>query len=349
MRTMYIMRPGITKRVVGLITSMDSYSPDSPASIRSNDSEDDLSNSSNSGELSDDNQNPAEQTYVPLVISGRRQLHRDKGINYYKESFIQYSKEVLMKKGIHHYKESVTQHLNSTIDEIIQWITKKNNALIMFIAILAIVCSILVSSVNESSPKSKQYYVIEEISNQYPMHDKRDLINLIRAINNVNEGRYETDKVAVITILYSHRETAECLAKTTANYAVKVINRNEDFVRLNGSLSDNFYLGNEDFKKDIKNKGVLVVYDFQNFPADKVRYFHGICDKHTPYIEDKAVYIILLEMSKNQETISKKLEKVQSRIEELWSNLKSEILNPLGIRLMDNVMVVQQEPKLLWC
>lgn len=238
-------------------------------------------------------------------------------------------------------------------DKILELIKKYQDKLLMAGIVAVVILSILyyhVGPVNESSPKNPLYYLSEEIQNQYPMQDKRDLKNLIRIINNVNKGNHVTDKVAVITILYSHRETAECLAKSTANYALKVLNRNDDFVRLNGSLKNaDFYLGNENFKRNIKGKGVLVVYDFHNFPAEKVRYFHGICDKHTPYIEDKAVYIILLELSKKQEEISKKFEKVRSRIEELWSTLKSEIINPLGVRLMDNVMVVRQEPSLYWC
>lgn len=266
-----------------------------------------------------------------------------------------------LREEIHQNKEKniISTSITYTKDKIIDLLKKFQDKhfgiciLMAFIGVMAL-AFIMFNSFselgNDSSPKNTLYYMVEEIRNQYPTQDKRDVGNLIRAINNVNKGNLLTDKVAVITILYSHRETAECLAKSAANFAVKVLRRNGNFVRLNGSLSNaDFYLGNENFKKDIEDKGVLVVYDFHNLPPEKVRYFHGICDKHTPYIEDKAVYIILLELTKKQEEISKKFEKVESRMVELWSTLKSEIIKPLAVRLMDNVFIVQEEPNLYFC
>ncbi|KAG4076628.1 hypothetical protein HA402_001915 [Bradysia odoriphaga] len=98
------------------------------------------------------------------------------------------------------------------------------------------------------------------------------------------------------------------------------------------------------YTNQLKKSGVMLVHDLNKVPSKVVPAFHSFCDSVNPLV-DRSIIFLTMQLTDNSHSRSyaNTLHLVENYLRSNWSDVENYILDPLIVRVTDQVFVLNKE------
>lgn len=166
----------------------------------------------------------------------------------------------------------------------------------------------------------------------------------------LESGVYEiqtNDRPAIFMLLYKKaaKETLERILSDITSYSECVLNecstkpitltpsmyRNEDLSSDYGILLDRY-------SNELASRSVMIVKNLEKMPGQLAQAFHTFCDRYNPQV-GRSLFVFTLEVEELGES---PVNQAREILTNLWSDLKSDLFEPLFTRISSMVLYVNE-------